>query len=76
MDIIMSNELENLKKDIELIKNQITSIENKVDTILEFMNNLSIMVMEDEEDYDDDEYDTDLSWLPEEDEWNNHEDES
>lgn len=62
-----------LKEDISFIKNQIESLNDKVDTILDIMNNLSIMFISDEDDIDD----SDDSWVPEqEDYWNSHEDES
>jgi len=61
------------KEDISFIKNELESLNDKVDSILEIMNNLSIMFVGDDEDIDD----LDDSWVPDQDDyWNNHEDES
>lgn len=74
----MSKDIDRIAKDIEELKLEIKSINDKIDIILEIMNNLSIMVSEEDEDIEDyDDYDTEHSWLPEEeDEWNSHQDES
>lgn len=67
-----------IKKDIASIKIQTQEISNKIDILLEIMQNLSIMVLDDEEDTDDyGDFDSDQTWVPDEDDdWSNNEDES
>jgi len=68
-------------KDINDIKKEIKNMSFKVDTMLEILNNFTIMLAEAEEDDLEDEYeldsDTDESWVPKEDDfWENDIDES
>jgi hypothetical protein len=68
-------------KDILEIKKQIKDISFKVDLMLEILNNFTIMLAEEE---DEDSYDSDQTWVPEEyededndeDNWGNSQDES
>jgi hypothetical protein len=64
-----------IQKEFTAIKHDIHSINNKIDYLIEIMNNLTIMVLEDEDldDEDDGEnYDSDQTWVPEEDNWLNN----
>ena len=71
---------EKVIKDILEIKKQIKDISFKVDLMLEILNNFTIMLAEEEEDS----YDSDQTWVPEEyededndeDNWGNSQDES
>lgn len=74
IDNNISKDMNSIKNDIVILKKEVKSINNKIDLILEILNNLSIMVLEDEE--NDDLYDSDQTWVPEEDDWSDHEDES
>lgn len=67
-----------IKKDIDNIKKETKEINNKIDLILEILNNFTIMLLDEEQDEygEEDIYDSDMSWLPDQDEWNNHEDDS
>jgi hypothetical protein len=79
-----------IKKDTDFIKKELKGLSNKVDLILEILNNLTIMVLDeheiDDEDDEDNEYniyDSDDSWVPEEstdeyedDNWSDNPDES
>jgi hypothetical protein len=66
-----------LSKDIDLLKREIKALNNKVDLILDILNNLSLLVLEEEEFDDEDDledFDTDQTWVPNEDEfWKNDE---
>lgn len=67
--------------ELEIIKTNISELNNKIDLILEILNNFTLMVFEEEEDEDSEyEFDSDQTWVPEEDDeeddWNNHEDDS
>lgn len=68
--------------ELEILKTNISELNNKIDLILEILNNFTLMVFEEEEDDEDSEYefDSDQTWVPEEDDeeddWNNHEDDS
>ena len=67
-----------LSKEIADIKKEIKDIGFKVDTILEIINNFTIMLTEDDEDLEDNyEYEGDHTWLPKEDEefWEDNDDE-
>lgn len=60
-----------IKKDINTLKNNIEEINNKVDELISILGNLTIMFVEDEEeinDEEDEDYDTDQTWVPEDDE--------
>jgi len=73
----MSKELDSLQKDVDQIKQQVRDISNKIDLMLEILNSFSLMVLEDEEEESDDEdiYDSNDTWVPDEDSWENTEDE-
>lgn len=65
-----------LSKEISEIKKEVQNIAFKVDTMLEILNNFTIMLAEEEE-LDDDNYDTDIdeTWVPKEDDfWSDEED--
>lgn len=69
----------NISKDINDIKKQIYDINNKIDMVLDILNNFTIMLSEDDEDmsenYLDDDNDNE-SWVPEQEEdWESYEDE-
>lgn len=78
---MLSKDISIIKQDISLIKEQIQNIDSKIDLVLEILNSFTLMVLDDDED-DEESYETDNTWLPEEsfynedDEWNSHEDES
>jgi len=67
-----------LEKDIASIKQQIKEIDNKIDLILEILNNFTLMVLDEEEAQqllDDEEYGDDDGWIPEQNEsWNSYDD--
>jgi len=76
-----------IKKDTDFIKKELKGLSNKVDLILEILNNLTIMVLDEDESDDEDDheniYDSDDSWVPEEsldeyedDHWSDNQDES
>jgi hypothetical protein len=73
----MSKELDSLQKDVDQIKQQVRDISNKIDLMLEILNSFSLMVLEDEEEESDDEdiYDSNDTWVPDEDSWENTDDE-
>ena len=65
-------------KDIADIRKQVKDIDNKIDLILEILNNFTLMVLDeneidqDEEEDTDSIYDTDSTWVPDEDDfWKN-----
>lgn len=67
-----NNRMNLLAEDIAAVKRQIKDIDNKIDLILEILNNFTLMVLSDEED------DESLNdeWVPEQNEnWNPYEDE-
>lgn len=67
---ILHKNMNNIYKDIANIKKELTGIDNKIDLILEILNNLTIMVLQEEEE---EEYNNE--WTPEQDEeWNSYED--
>ena len=66
-----------LLKEISDIKKEVKDIAFKVDVMLEILNSFTVMLEEAEEEEDYNDYDTDTTWLPnEDDEWNNKEDDS
>jgi seryl-tRNA synthetase len=70
----LKKDQDKLLKDINEIKKEVRDISYKVDIMLEILNSFTIML--DEEELDED-YDTDQTWVPDEDdEWNNKEDDS
>lgn len=67
-----------LSKEIADIKKEVANIAFKVDTMLEILNNFTIMLAEDDEDLEENyEYEGDHTWLPKEDEefWEDDENE-
>lgn len=64
----LNKDVANIKKDISLIKVQLREISNKIDMTLEILNNFTLMLM-DEGEQDLDDYDTDQTWVPNEDDW-------
>lgn len=64
-------------KEINDIKKQVKDISYKVDLILEILNNFTIMLAEEDE-MDEENYDTDETWVPKEDNFweNDNDDES
>lgn len=72
----LHKEYASIQKDFSAIRQDIKAMHKKIDYLIEIMNNLTIMVLE-EDDLDDDEdsesYDTDQTWVPEEDNWLNNE---
>jgi hypothetical protein len=66
---------DNIKEDLVFIKNELESLDMKIDMILDMLNNFTMMLVEENDEADD--YDSDDSWVPEQDDyWNEHEDES
>lgn len=65
---------EKLIKEISDIKKEVKNIAFKVDTMLEILNNFSIMLIEDDKDLEDN-YEDEESWIPEQEEdWNSYND--
>ena len=73
-----------IKKDIDILKKTAKEIDSKIDELIEIMGNLTIMFLENEEDLMDEEeddeedsmYDSDQTWVPEENEnWKNTDEE-
>jgi hypothetical protein len=69
--------IDNFKTDIFNLQEHLRRIDEKVDEIIDILGNLSVIFAEDdEEDEYRNIYDTDQSWLPEEDsDWENMDDE-
>lgn len=75
-DSKVSREINSVQKDLDALKRDIKSLNNKVDLLLDILNNLTIMVLDEEEisELDDqDEFDSNEGWLPENDDWDNYE---
>jgi uncharacterized protein YoxC len=74
-----SNSLEkdilHIQKDIDSVKKSIKEIDRKVDELIEIMGNLTMMFIEDEEENDDSIYDSDQTWVPEDSDWKETDDE-
>lgn len=66
---------ENLREDINFVKNELESLNMKVDLIIDMLNNFTIMLIDDDDDDEEDMYDTEDSWVPEENSWDDEEDE-
>lgn len=64
----LGQDISGIKKDIASLKKHIEDINSKVDELIDIMSNLTIMFVDEEED-DEDIYDTDQTWVPEEDDW-------
>ena len=61
-------------EDINFIKNELESLNLKVDSVLDMLNNFTLMLIEETE--DDDIYDSDDSWVPDQaEDWNSYDDE-
>jgi len=59
-------------KEINDLKKEVRDIAFKVDTMLEILNSFTIMLSEDDEDLEEDyEFDSDETWVPKEDYWEN-----
>lgn len=65
-----------IKVEIDEIKEEIRNISAKVDQVLQMLSDFTIMLLDDSEEEDDDEnYNYEDSWVPDEDEfWKNEED--
>ncbi len=65
---------EEIKKDISNLKEEVANISAKVDQVLQMLSDFTIMLMEDPEKEEEEEYDYEDSWLPKEDDfWENDE---
>lgn len=65
---------ESIKDDLSFVKNELESLNIKVDMILDMLNSFTMMIADDDE--SDDIYDTEDSWTTDQsDEWNSYEDE-
>ena len=81
-DKLVFKDITNLEKDHDKIikeitdlKKQVKDISFKVDMMLEILNNFTIMLSEEDEDIED--YDSDETWVPKEDDfWEDDNDES
>jgi len=78
VDDKLSKELFSMDKDIQTLKKDLKNIGDKVDTILDLLNSL-VIVMEDAQEIQDeddlDEYESNEGWLPEINSWeDNYED--
>jgi hypothetical protein len=72
---VLKKDQDKLLKDISEIKKEVRDIGYKVDLMLEILNSFTIM-LDESEDIEED-YDTDQTWVPDEDDdWNSREDES
>lgn len=72
-DINKSKDQDKILKEINAVKKEVKDIAFKVDMMLEILNNFTIMLAEEEDEYADD--DSDESWIPEQQEdWNSYED--
>lgn len=59
-----------MMKEIAEIKKEVKNIAFKVDTMLEILNNFTLLLVEDEEDLNENyEFDNDETWVPKEDEF-------
>lgn len=69
----LEKDVSSIKKEIAFLRNSIQEINTKVDELIDVMSNLTIMFIDEEESDEDDEpdlYDTDNTWVPnEEDDW-------
>lgn len=73
--MLQQNDQSDLYKDIADLKKEINDMSYKIDLILEILNNFTIMLSEEDEEVED--YDSDESWVPKEDEfWEDDNDES
>jgi hypothetical protein len=64
---------DNFKDDLSFIKNELESLNIKVDMVLDMLNNFTIMLAEAE---DDDIYDTEDSWVPNDEDEDDEEDDN
>lgn len=65
----LEKDVSGIKKDIASLKKNIEEIDSKVDELIDIMSNLTIMFVDEEDDENEDIYDTDQTWVPEEDDW-------
>ena len=73
--MLQQNDQSDLYKDIADLKKEMNDMSYKIDLILEILNNFTIMLSEEDEEVED--YDSDESWVPKEDEfWEDDNDES
>lgn len=70
-----SKDQDKILKEINAVKKEVKDISFKVDMMLEILNNFTIMLAEEEDEYADEDDDSDESWIPEQQEdWNSYED--
>lgn len=70
----MLNNFDELVADIASIKQEVKDICYKVDLLLEIMNSFTVMLAESDEDEESEDYDSDQTWVPKEDDfWENGE---
>jgi hypothetical protein len=63
-----------IKEEIHNLKEEVTNISAKVDQVLQMLSDFTIMLMEDPEEEEEEEYGYEDSWLPKEDDfWENDE---
>ena len=68
----LEKDISGIKNDIASLKKNLEEIDAKVDELIDIMGNLTIMFIDEEEMEDEDNediYDTDQTWVPEEDDW-------
>ena len=72
---VVGKDNDKIIKEISDIKKEMKDISFKVDTMLEILNNFTILLAEDDEDLEDNyEFDSDETWVPDEDDfWKNDE---
>ena len=67
---------ESVQQDLDFIKNEIESINSKIDLILDTLNSFTIMLAEDDDEEIEDMYGTEDSWADDKNnKWNSYEDE-
>jgi hypothetical protein len=65
---------EEIKEEIHNLREEVTNISAKVDQVLQMLSDFTIMLMEDPEKEEEEEYGYEDSWLPKEDDfWENDE---
>ena len=72
----LSKDQEKIIKDIVEIKKEVKNIAFKVDTMLEILNNFTIMLADAEDEEAEEDYDLDETWVPKEDNFFDNDDES
>lgn len=73
----ISKDQAKILKEINDVKREVKNIAFKVDTMLQILNNFTIMLMEDEENLDDNYENDNESWVPpeQEEDWNSYDEE-